>query len=155
VLDVRHARGTTRIDGRASLDVAAGILARSNSLGAYPDEVDAAVARIDAAGGPESVLHAIAQPDFVPPTPRNRAEAYWARVQGDLKPSGRLISMHPTDRLAAEMALHELMEREALNAELRHLEARWREAEEIAAIADELTLPESVRRKVREIRDGT
>ena len=41
-------------------------------------------------------------------------------------------------RLAIEMATHEQAEREALEGELKELEARWREAEEIARIADNL-----------------
>jgi hypothetical protein len=40
--------------------------------------------------------------------------------------------------LAAEMAVHEELEREALDGELSALEAAWREAEEIAGIADQL-----------------
>ena len=40
--------------------------------------------------------------------------------------------------LALEMALHEEQERRALEGELALLEAAWREAEEIAAIADQL-----------------
>jgi AmiR/NasT family two-component response regulator len=40
--------------------------------------------------------------------------------------------------LALEMALHEVSERRALAGELAELEARWREAEEIARIADSL-----------------
>jgi hypothetical protein len=40
--------------------------------------------------------------------------------------------------LAAEMAVHDDLERDALNGELSALEAMWREAEEIAGIADRL-----------------
>ena len=40
------------------------------------------------------------------------------------------------------MALHEEEERRALEGELWRLERAWREAEEIAAIADDLLLPE-------------
>lgn len=46
--------------------------------------------------------------------------------------------LNPTDALALEMALHEESERAALEGELSGLEAAWREAEEIAAIADSL-----------------
>jgi hypothetical protein len=42
------------------------------------------------------------------------------------------------DRLALEMALHEESERRAMEGELAELEAAWRLAEEIAAIADAL-----------------
>ena len=44
-------------------------------------------------------------------------------------------------RLALEMASHEESERRALEGELHLLEAAWRDAEEIAAIADGLLLP--------------
>ena len=47
-------------------------------------------------------------------------------------------------RLAFEMAAHEETERSALEGELQQLETDWREAEEIAAIADNLFLPKSV-----------
>lgn len=47
-------------------------------------------------------------------------------------------------RLALEMALHESDERRALEGELAELEARWREAEEIAHIADNLLLPADI-----------
>jgi hypothetical protein len=42
------------------------------------------------------------------------------------------------------MAAHEDAERRALEGELHILEAAWREAEEIAGIADDMFLPESV-----------
>jgi len=42
------------------------------------------------------------------------------------------------------MALHEEAERRALEGELAELEIAWKDAEEIAAIADNLLLPESV-----------
>jgi hypothetical protein len=45
-------------------------------------------------------------------------------------------------RLALEMATHEESERRAMEGELALLEAAWREAEEIAAIADNLFTPE-------------
>jgi hypothetical protein len=47
-------------------------------------------------------------------------------------------------RLAFEMAAHEETERAAVEGELAQLEADWREAEEIAAIADNLFLPKAV-----------
>jgi hypothetical protein len=46
-------------------------------------------------------------------------------------------------RLALEMASHEDTERRALEGELALLEAAWRQAEEIASIADDLLTPES------------
>jgi hypothetical protein len=46
------------------------------------------------------------------------------------------------------MALHEEQERRALQGELKALELAWQEAEEIAAIADDLLLPDSVRARL-------
>jgi hypothetical protein len=55
--------------------------------------------------------------------------------------------LKPIDALALEMALHEESERVALQGELAALETAWREAEEIAAIAD--SLPPRPRRSDR------
>jgi len=49
-------------------------------------------------------------------------------------------SLAREDVVALEMALHEETERRAMEGELKLLEAAWREAEEIASIAD--TLPD-------------
>lgn len=57
-------------------------------------------------------------------------------------------------RLAMEMAAHEELERRALEGELAELEAQWREADEIAAIADALTLPERVLKKLERLTNG-
>ena len=51
-----------------------------------------------------------------------------------------------------EMALHEDTERAAAEGDLAPLEAAWREAEEIAAIADGLLLPASVTRRLEALR---
>ena len=53
----------------------------------------------------------------------------------------RAAKLTPTGLRALEMALHEETERRALEGELAALEAMWREAEEIAAIADRLPDP--------------
>jgi hypothetical protein len=55
-------------------------------------------------------------------------------------------------RLALEMAAHEEHERRALEGELALLEAAWREAEEVARIADDMFLPESTTRRLEELR---
>jgi hypothetical protein len=54
--------------------------------------------------------------------------------------------------LAMEMALHEDDERRAMEGELSALESAWRDAEEIAAIADDLTLPEAVMERLARLR---
>ena len=57
---------------------------------------------------------------------------------------GSLSLLAPHTRLALEMALHEESERVALAGELAPLIAAWREAEEIAGIADALLVPPAV-----------
>jgi hypothetical protein len=47
-------------------------------------------------------------------------------------------------RVALEMAAHEESERRALEGELAELQHAWRDAEEIAQIADDMFLPHGV-----------
>jgi len=58
-------------------------------------------------------------------------------------------TMSRPQKLALEMAANEDIERRAIAGELALLEAAWREAEEIAAIADDLVLPDFVRNRLR------
>jgi hypothetical protein len=55
-----------------------------------------------------------------------------------------LDALPVTVRLALEMAAHEESERRAMEGELAELAEAWRQAEEIAAIADNMFLPPSV-----------
>jgi hypothetical protein len=64
------------------------------------------------------------------------------------------FGMNPERRLAFEMALHEEQERRALEGELLALERAWREAEEIAQIADNLLVPESDEEWLRKQRES-
>ncbi|MEJ2184585.1 MAG: hypothetical protein P8Z36_01470 [Gemmatimonadota bacterium] len=64
-------------------------------------------------------------------------------------PENSLFRLPAAVRLGLEMATQEAAERRALEEELATLEAEWREAEEIAAIADDLVLPGRVRRFLR------
>jgi hypothetical protein len=61
--------------------------------------------------------------------------------------------MNPERRLAFEMALHEEQERRALEGELKALEQAWRQAEEIAKIADDLLVPETAEEWLRKQRE--
>jgi len=57
-------------------------------------------------------------------------------------------------RLALEMSLQEADERRAMDGELRALENAWREAEQIAAIADGLLVPPDVLERIAGLRKG-
>jgi hypothetical protein len=91
-----------------------------NARGAPAVQVDAAVGVLAASGSAEAFL-------------RRAAEERAPLVDGALDARLRDARM-----LAAEMAVHEELERNALHGELAALEAAWRQAEEIAAIADRL-----------------
>ena len=87
--------------------------------------VGTAVAEIESHGHPGRFLARVAHEEH---TARQGRVGY---VKGMPKPT----------RLALEMALHEEQERRALEGELWLLEQAWKEAEEIAAISDDLLLP--------------
>ena len=66
---------------------------------------------------------------------------------------GALFGLIPLEvRLSLEMASHEESERRALEGELHLLEEAWKEAEEIAAISDDLFLPEDISKRLTEMK---
>lgn len=63
---------------------------------------------------------------------------------------GKLTKLSAQPRLALEMMANEQAEREWLAGELKLLERQWREAERLAAIADQLAVPAEVERELEE-----
>ncbi|HEU4456340.1 MAG TPA: hypothetical protein VFR81_24955 [Longimicrobium sp.] len=116
-------------------DAAARLLARffpnANRRGGHPDEVRQAVAVIQDRGGAEAHLRAALRRPML----LDHQAGPWSfrEVVGWKEPPPA-----PIETMALEMALHEEQERRAMEGELRVLEAAWREAEEIAGIADRL-----------------
>jgi hypothetical protein len=107
-------------------------------------EVQAAVGRIEERGDAEQYLRWLA---------RNLKEVRSRRRFRDPVTGGRRNPANAIDTLAwqgveaclaVEMAVNEENERIALEGELSLLEDAWKEAEEIASIADGLALPHSV-----------
>src|SRR5690606_1020933 len=108
-----------------------------NAAGARPSVVQDAVTTLERAGGPEAFLEDLLRRP--PVASRGRRQL--------LEPGTLKLGRLPTpSRLALEMALHEEQERRALEGELKALELAWQEAEEVAAIADDLLLPDRVLR---------
>ena len=68
-------------------------------------------------------------------------------------PDQGLFGLSTVQRLAFEMALHEEAERRAMQGELAELERAWRDAEEIAKIADDLLVPTSVGERLAKLRE--
>jgi hypothetical protein len=69
---------------------------------------------------------------------RLTGRTFWSHGGIGSEPSTALLDVPLVDRLALEMAAHEESERRALEGELLDLEEAWREADEIATIADAL-----------------
>ncbi|HEX8244810.1 MAG TPA: hypothetical protein VF541_14985 [Longimicrobium sp.] len=123
-------------------DLALGVLARGmvlvNHKGAGHDDVRIATGLIDARGSAAEYLRTLCseegtllrEPDY-----GWRRELAWLWSTPEVDPAGHLSS---DEGLALEIALHEERERRALEGELKLLESAWREAEELASIADRL-----------------
>ena len=146
----KNRRHTMIVRGGEAIGLASQLLARTNRRGGGRKAVHAAVARIEEAGHPEAFLPRaadLALRDFskIPRSRKRMIEEKTKQLEYLAAPlPGSLAGLKVDMRLAIEMATHEQAEREALEGELRELEARWREAEEIARIADNLLVPENV-----------
>lgn len=142
-LEIKRGRLNRRWEGPEAVRMAGRILPAINRRGARKAAVQEAVREIEEAGHPEEFLRRLS-PDLA----RDEG-SLWRRPVGHRywrpmweKPTGMIQRLpHPT-RLALEMALHEEQERRALHGELAALTFAWKQAEEIAAIADGLLLPE-------------
>jgi hypothetical protein len=113
---------------------AAVLLPAINLMAGSRDAVRRAVGAIEEAGDPEAFL-AKASAGLPPSSAIGDKRA---------RKQARFSSLAVPTRLALEMALHEERERRALAGELVELELAWREAEEIAAIADNLLVPKPI-----------
>lgn len=69
----------------------------------------------------------------------------------DKRPGG-LQALNRATKLAVEMAVNEESERRALEGELALLELEWKEAEEVAGIADQLALPAAVEDRLADLK---
>ena len=103
------------------------LLARTNVWGATRRSVQEAVLRIDRRGDADGWLREVAGLSARP----------GGRVMAKMRRVGAFM-LTDVERLALEMAVHEESERRVLEGELAHLADAWRDAEEIAAIADRL-----------------
>jgi hypothetical protein len=166
-LRLRHEYGRQELTGERATRAIASILARANRTGGSASKVNAAVQLIADAGDPQRAIERVAREsqrrigDFeelaaeVRRGPRGKTigeviaaqERFQRRVGGlainGIEPSnkGAIHHLPAPLRLALEMSIHESTEQYALDEELASLEQAWREAEEIAAIADGLLTP--------------
>ena len=106
------------------------VLASRNYRGGRPNEVSAAVELLSAVPDPHRLISRVAR----------------VAEREHLKP----IPTHVG--IALEMALHEDVERRALEGELTELRQQWAMAEEIASIADNMLLPSAVEASFQRVR---
>ncbi len=151
-IHLRFKNGEADFTGREAERIAAIVVPKINRFGGSKAAVADAVREIESLGGSEGFLEHLTgmsrtyTKQWIPDTrPR------WRRGQRDFTKYG-LFSLPAPQRLALEMALHEETERRAMDGELEELERAWREAEEVAAIADNLVLPASVEEEFRRLK---
>ncbi len=126
----KQIRRTAIVDREHALPALAALLPRVNGSGGSGRQVQSAVEIIGSAGDPNTILDAAASIALKP---------------GRYAPGDGKLNRIPIEaRLALEMITHEDAERRALEGELSVLEARWKEAEEIADISDNMFLPASI-----------
>jgi hypothetical protein len=142
-LQLDHTGGSIDLEGDEARRAATRLLPAVTRFGGTPDEVKTAVERLDRAGDAERYLAEAAR--IGARLTRTRAES-----EDDLDTG--LLALPTPLTLALEMALHEEQERRALEGELAELEAAWREAEEIGAIADSLFLPDWIERTIQRMK---
>ena len=131
----KHAGGPGYVFAGSEAERVAGlVLTRINNSGGSRGTVQQAVQEIELAGHSEAFVERS------------------VRRLSDLGKEGRISKLPVSTRLALEMALHEERERRALEGELRGLEIIWRREEEIAAISDDLLLPDSTREQLESLR---
>lgn len=139
LLEVRKGRKRFSFEGKEAEHHLARIIPKINRMGGKKDTIQEAVASIEEAGHPDAFLAQISS----------------GRQFVDRKGiPGYLNKMPAPTKLALEMALHEEQERRALAGELWLLAEAWREAEEIAAISDNLLLPEGAEEFIEKHRPG-
>ena len=148
-INLRFKNGSAEFEGEEAARIASIVVPHANRYGGDKRAVSQAVNAIETSGGAEGFLDNISHTAEMmtrPPVRRSRWGNSWNRD------SSGLFGMSQVDRLALEMALHEEAERRALQGELAVLERAWREAEELAGIADNLLVPASVEDSLNRMR---
>lgn len=130
------------VTGDAALHAAGKLLPAMNAAGAKRGDVESAVELIGEESEPAELFRRYAGQWPAASRPRGSPAA---------DPGHSLINLPTAVRLALEMAAHEDSERRALEGELALLEAAWREAEEIAAISDDMFVPDSTRARISDL----
>jgi hypothetical protein len=139
---------TETVRGAEAIRLAARLLPAINASGARRDEVQSAVGMIEETPEPDALFARWAKPQ--PST--GRLPRTWVTPPASHEYASSLVNLPKEVRLALEMATHEESERRALEGELALLEAAWQQAEEIAAISDDMFVSDETREKLATLR---
>lgn len=132
------------IRGDAAIRIAGQVLPKINAAGAKSNQVQDAVHLLERHTDPL---------EFFAHQARTPTEYMRGARPGRRAKQPERIAKFPLEvRLALEMAAHEEQERRALEGELALLEAAWRDAEEVAKIADDMFLPESAVARLEQLK---
>ena len=175
-VNLRFAGGSRRFEGEQAMHVASRIVPAANRFGGSKQTVAQAVGVIEDAGSADGFLDKLARARQVTARAQGASvmpgsmvelsgwgggvvgqRGTWRRRGGPWRArdwSTGLFALNSVQRLALEMALHEQAERAALEGELAALELAWREAEEIAGIADSLLVPPGVEETYQAMKNG-
>lgn len=168
-INLRYKNGQRRFVGRDALRIASIVIPKVNRFGANKDGIARAVHEIEHAGSAEAYLDRLSRISHEYTRLADGERPWWpitstgwasrrtfgARRSGWDRDSFShgLFGLPTEHRLALEMALHEEAERRALQGELAELERAWREAEEVAAIADDMFVPSAVTSALERLRN--
>jgi hypothetical protein len=148
----RYLPPVASLEGDSAVHLAAVALASLNRTDGSKEEIREAVDWIDVYGNPFVLDPASGARDAEERSAyREGQKRRRPGRSGDLEPFLRsfpLAKLRPYQRLAFEIAAQEEQERLFLSAHLSVLEHAWKEAEEIAAIADDLLLPDWIRDRI-------
>ncbi|HEU4563648.1 MAG TPA: hypothetical protein VFS05_03325 [Gemmatimonadaceae bacterium] len=148
-IELRYKNGRSRFEGPEALRVASLVIPAVNRFGGSRRTVAAAVEELEREGGSERYVEQLARRAETMTAVDGRPHRFGRR--GRIGQTG-LYGLTTVDRLALEMALHEEAERRTMAGELELLARAWRDAEEIAAIADDMFLPAGVRATLERMR---
>jgi hypothetical protein len=153
-IDLRFKNGQAHFEGREAQRIAAIVIPKVNRFGGNKQMIAGAVDEIESAGSAEGFIGRLTESSHVYTSTR-KAGGRWnrGRMSNEFTKHG-LFGLPGEYRLALEMALHEEAERRAFEGELADLERAWKEAEEIAAISDNLFVPSSVTQSLERLRNS-
>jgi hypothetical protein len=148
---LRESQPSIRLHGDDALHAARTLLPRINAAGGGPSVVRDALTFLEQTPTAHDAFTNVAAGG----EPHRRI--WWSH--GSFRREGvdgahTIARLPAATRLALEMILHESDERRALEGELASLEERWKDAEEIAAISDDLFLPSGIIARLRRLREG-